>query len=114
MTVERGSGRPKGGYIDATNVRVPSVTTILGRCKESGGLVGWAWKMGRDGISLDEARKGTADVGSCVHDRIEAAIQMVDQVTAPMRQINVAIQSAMAPVTALADTERETSGFLTP
>jgi len=33
--------------------------------------------------------------------RIEAAIQMVDQVTAPMRQINVAIQSAMAPVTAL-------------
>jgi hypothetical protein len=79
VTVERGSGRPKGGYIDATNVRVPSVTTILGRCKESGGLVGWAWKMGRDGISLDEARKGTADVGSCVHDRIEAAIHGDDE-----------------------------------
>ena len=33
--------------------------------------------------------------------RIEAAIQMVDIVTAPMRRINQAMASAMAPVTAL-------------
>lgn len=71
LAVERGEGRPKGGYRH-DGARVPSVTTILGRVKESGGLIGWAWKMGAEGITLDEARKGTADVGSCVHDMIEA------------------------------------------
>lgn len=74
MTVERGEGRPKAGYRDSSGARVPSVTTVLGRAKESNGLIGWAWKCGRDGITLDEARRGTADVGSCVHDLIEADI----------------------------------------
>lgn len=75
--IERGEGRPKGGYRH-DGERVPSVTTILGRCKESGGLIGWAWKMGAEGISLDDARKGTADVGSCVHDMIEAHLHDAD------------------------------------
>lgn len=80
--VERGAGRPKAGYYH-DGARVPSVTTILGRVKESGGLIGWAWKMGRDGVSLDDARKGTADVGSCVHDLIEAHLH--DDDAAPIR-----------------------------
>jgi hypothetical protein len=34
--------RPKGGYRNAEGVRVPGVTTIIGRFKDSGGLINWA------------------------------------------------------------------------
>jgi hypothetical protein len=68
--------------------RVPSVTTILSRYKESGGLMYWANQVGlgehdscsdqvackhcgkRPGKTLNEARSGAADVGSLAHDLI--------------------------------------------
>lgn len=39
-------GTPKGGYFTAAGEKVPSVTTVLGRFKDSGGLLFWAHKVG--------------------------------------------------------------------
>lgn len=66
-----GGGRPQE-YRTVDGERVPGVTTVLSRFKDSGGLIRWAWKMGRDGKDLDEARDSAASIGSIVHDAIEA------------------------------------------
>ncbi len=44
---------PKEGYY-VDGKRVPGVTTVLGRFKESGGLINWSWKIAFDGLT--EAR----------------------------------------------------------
>lgn len=53
--------------------RVPSVTSC---CKQLGwgseGLVRWANRQGLDGLSLDDARRPAADVGTIVHAMIQA------------------------------------------
>lgn len=36
---------PKTGYYTAAGVRVPGVTTVLGRFKESGALIYWSWNL---------------------------------------------------------------------
>lgn len=66
------TGRPKGGYKNAAGKRVPGVTTILGRFKESGGLIQWAWTCGRDGIDINDARDRAADAGTACHEMIDA------------------------------------------
>ena len=55
--------------------RVPSVTTILSRFKDSGGLLYWANQAGRDGLTLEEARTPAATAGSVAHDMVEAFIK---------------------------------------
>lgn len=45
---------PPGGYRLADGTKVPSVTTVLGRFKEGGGLMQWAYKTGREHGALDE------------------------------------------------------------
>ena len=47
-TIVRGSGRPKE-YLLPDGTRVSGVTTILGRFKESGGLLQWAFQVGKSG-----------------------------------------------------------------
>lgn len=76
---------PKGGYRNAAGVRVPSVTTIIGRFKDSSGLIKWAYQQGRKhehaachggddpGDLYAETRKA-ADAGSIAHDMIERHI----------------------------------------
>jgi hypothetical protein len=67
-------GRPKDGYfIDGE--RVPSVTTILSRYKESGGLLYWAWQQGKDGKDFRETRDAAADAGTCAHEMVECDIR---------------------------------------
>lgn len=61
-------------YKDSNNKRVPSVTTILSRFKESGGLLHWANQQGLDGVTLEEARKPAANAGTMAHDMVEAHI----------------------------------------
>lgn len=63
---------PKAGYFTEDGLKVPSVTTILGRFKESGGLIRWAYQQGVKGIELYEKRDSAADVGTFVHTLIEA------------------------------------------
>jgi hypothetical protein len=67
-------GRPYVGYkIDGE--RVPGVTTILSRFKESGGLIHWAWEQGRDGKDYRETRDAAANAGTCAHDMVECDIR---------------------------------------
>lgn len=68
-------GRPARGYRTADGKRVPGVTTIIGRFKESGGLIHWAWQCGIDGIDYRRKRDDAADVGTLAHELIEADIQ---------------------------------------
>ena len=68
-----GGGRPQAaGYRLADNTRVPSVTTITGRFKDSGALIRWAYNQGVNGVPLDEARDKAASAGALAHDMIEA------------------------------------------
>lgn len=72
MSDKKTSGRPKGGYLNAKGERVPGTTTILGRFKESGGLIQWAYNCGREGIDINDARNRAADAGTACHDMIDA------------------------------------------
>lgn len=71
-TTKQNTGRPKGGYKNAAGKRIPGVTTILGRFKDSGGLIQWAYNCGRDGIDINEAREAAMDAGTATHELIDA------------------------------------------
>lgn len=69
------AGRPKGGYQLKDGTKVPGVTTITNRFKDSGGLMFWAFEQGASGAdTLYEKRDEAADVGSFVHARWEAQL----------------------------------------
>ena len=59
-------------YKNAEGKRVPSVTTILSRFKESGGLIHWANQAGLDGKTLEEARMPAATAGTMAHSLVES------------------------------------------
>lgn len=72
---------PKGGYkIDGK--RVPGVTTIIGRFKDSGGLLWWAYGQGQANErgeidSLYDKRDEAGELGTMVHEMVEAHIDGV-------------------------------------
>ena len=62
----------KGGYfLKDGATKVPSVTTILSRFKESGGLIHWAWKLGTEGKDYREVRDSAAEAGTMAHEAVE-------------------------------------------
>ena len=64
--------RPQGGrYKLADGTVVPSVTTILGRFKNCGPLMHWAWKEGCEGRNYRETRDKAAGVGTLAHALVE-------------------------------------------
>ena len=67
---------PRAGYFLKDGTRVPGTTTIIGRFKESGGLLQWAFKQGQSGAShlYQEAEKA-ADIGTCAHAMVEMRIK---------------------------------------
>jgi hypothetical protein len=65
----------KGGYYQKDGTRVPSVTTVLGRFKDAGGLIHWAWKEGCEGRDYRETRDSAASVGTYAHALVESYIQ---------------------------------------
>jgi hypothetical protein len=65
---------PKQGYFLADGTRVPGVTTILGRFKDAGPLMRWAWEEGRAGRDYRETRQAAADAGTIAHAMVEAEI----------------------------------------
>ena len=74
IEIEYGPGRPKA-YLLKDGTKVDSVTTILGRFKESGGLLQWAFQVGKSGASsLYEKRDEAGDVGSHIHEMVKADI----------------------------------------
>lgn len=62
----------QGYYVDG--VKVPGVTTVLGRFKESGGLIHWAWKLGTEGKDYKQVRDDAADAGTLAHEIIDTYI----------------------------------------
>lgn len=76
---ERGKGRPAAGnYLTVDGKRVPSVTTITSRFKDSGGLIYWAKKTwheaGLSNIPFEQAGDDAATVGTIVHRCVEATL----------------------------------------
>ena len=73
---------PKKGYwleVDGKKKRLPGVTTVLGRFKESGGLMQWAFKQGQEGkASLYEERDEAAECGTLAHEMVELYINNDD------------------------------------
>lgn len=65
---------PKDGYKLANGLKVPGVTQIVGRYKDSGALIRWAYKRGKDGLELYESRDKACDVGTAAHAMVEASI----------------------------------------
>lgn len=59
-------------YKDASGKRLPSVTTILSRFKDSGALLYWANTQGLEGKTLDQARIPAATAGTMAHSLVEA------------------------------------------
>lgn len=52
--------------------RVPSVTTVLGRFKDAGPLMHWAWEQGKDGKDFRETRDAAASAGTLAHSVIDS------------------------------------------
>jgi len=65
----------KAGYYLKDGTRVPSVTTVLGRFKEAGPLMMWAWRCGKDGKDFREERDKAADSGTLAHAAVEAWVK---------------------------------------
>lgn len=42
---------------------VPSISQVLAKFKDPGGLLFWAWKVGKEGKTLDEARREKSSIG---------------------------------------------------
>lgn len=63
------------GYTDSLGNKLPSVTTVIGRFKDSGPLLWWANKAGLDGKSLEEARTPAASAGTMAHLLVEASLR---------------------------------------
>lgn len=70
---------PTAPYHLADGTRVPGTTTIIGRFKDSGGLMQWAFQQGRAGAPhlYAEAEKA-ADIGTLAHAMVEAHIKGED------------------------------------
>lgn len=62
-------------YTTKDGARVPSVTTVLSRFKESGGLIHWAWQLGIDGKDYRDVRDKAADAGTYAHQLCEAYLK---------------------------------------
>lgn len=67
---------PKAGYFLASGEKVPGTTTIIGRFKDSGALMFWAFKQGKLGKDrLYEEAEKAADIGTLAHAMVEAHIK---------------------------------------
>ena len=70
---------PTAPYHLADGTRVPGTTTVIGRFKDSGGLMQWAFQQGKSGAAhlYQEAEKA-ADIGTLAHAMVEASIKGLD------------------------------------
>ena len=72
---------PTSGYRLPDGAKVPGTTTIIGRFKESGGLLWWACEQGQKhpNVPVRDALYGerdkAADIGTCVHDMVDAHVK---------------------------------------
>ncbi len=103
--------RPKAYYTkDLT--KVPGVTTIIGRFKESGGLINWAssvgWQQGMEGRPLDIYAGKAADIGTYIHALVESHLKDLDPPEMPKEFSQPQQQQAMDGYGAYREWERQT------
>jgi hypothetical protein len=76
--IARGAGRPVKGYYLRDRTRVPAVTTIAGWAGDKNGIINWAKRIwyagGAAGIPFEDVYTPEADIGTLVHELIEAEI----------------------------------------
>lgn len=84
------TGRPKEGYRNAAGEKVPGTTTIIGRFKESGALIYWAWNLGKQGKDFRQEKEAAADAGSCCHEMIDCHLHNRTFQHAPWETITIA------------------------
>ena len=65
---------PTGKY-ELDGRLLPGTTTIIGKFKNSGALIHWAWKQGMDGIDYRETRDQAGEQGTSVHYLAESYIK---------------------------------------
>lgn len=66
--------RDRRKYTTAAGEKCDGVTSITGTLDKPA-LLYWAHKLGAQGISLDQARQGAANIGTVAHARIEANLR---------------------------------------
>jgi hypothetical protein len=66
---------PTKGYFTADGKKVPGTTTVIGRFKDSGALIYWAYNRGKEGLELYESRDKAAELGTIVHEMVEFSIK---------------------------------------
>ncbi|MBD3224847.1 MAG: hypothetical protein GF313_08965 [Caldithrix sp.] len=71
---------PRGGYKNKSGQKIPGVTTIIGRFKDSGGLMYWAFEQGKAAErgeieKLYDKRDEAAVAGTIAHSMVEATIR---------------------------------------
>lgn len=66
---------PVQGYFNAAGQRIPGTTTVISRFKESGGLIHWAWQLGKDGKDYRVERDTAANAGTMAHAMVEQWIK---------------------------------------
>jgi hypothetical protein len=64
----------RAGYFTKDGKKVPSVTTVLSRFKDSGGLIHWAWELGKEGKDYRQVRDSAADAGTLAHSAVDEHI----------------------------------------
>lgn len=88
---------PKAGYKNAEGKRIPGTTTIIGRFKDSGGLIQWAYNQGKDGKTLYEERDKAAECGTLAHEMVEKFINGEDHMvvlkTVPVEMASKALSA---------------------
>ena len=76
-------GRPQGGYKNDAGKRIVGVTTVIGRFKDSGALLWWAYGQGQAAErgeinSLYDKRDQAADIGTAAHEMTECFLKGED------------------------------------
>jgi len=66
---------PTQPYHLKDGTRVPSVTTVIAKLKDSGGLVHWAWDLGMKGLDYRQVRDQAATAGTLAHALVEQWIK---------------------------------------
>jgi len=103
---------PSGGYRNKAGERVPGVTTIIGRFKDSGGLLYWAFEQGKAAERgeierLYDKRDAAAESGTLAHEMVEAHIKG-EKFEPPFGTLDSTIEEANAAFDAYLNWEQTT------
>jgi len=81
---------PRKGYFTSSGEKVVGTTTLIGRFKDSGALIYWAWKRGKEHPDEDlyASRDEAGAIGTVAHAMVEASINKEDPMGVTMAHLN--------------------------